>query len=320
MINHKFENLFNTAFVLLTLMIAIPAMLPSAYAGEGGASHYGPGFYGDFGVAVAPDPGFYLRSDLYYYKADGGGQRFTQFGEIRADLDVDVTMYMLTGLKVTDKKVLGGRYAFGACLPVVYTDLSADVIVGPITTSVDEDRTAIGDPGFIPASIFWNFGNLHINAYETITAPIGSYDKDRDVDSGLNYWSFDTTLAATYLHPEEGYEISAAIGHIYNTENDDTNYKTGQEFHLDYMLNQFLSETFAVGLQGFYYKQITGDSGRGALLGDFKGEAAGIGPALMWIPRIKDKDVVISAKWLHEFDTEHRLEGDHLFLNFTMAF
>jgi hypothetical protein len=192
--------------------------------------------------------------------------------------------------------------------------------VGALTIPIDEDRTAIGDPGFIPASIFWNFGNLHLNAFETITAPIGSYNQDRNVDAGLNYWSFDTTLAATYLHPEKGYEISAAVGHIYNTENDDTNYQTGQEFHLDYMLNQFLSETFALGLHGFYYKQITGDSGSGALLGDFKGEASGIGPAIMWTPKIKGKDIVISAKWIHEFDTEHRLEGDHLFLSCSMAY
>lgn len=317
---NTFVNSMHTAFMLLILLVVVPNIIPLAHAGEGGGSHYGPGFYGDFGVAVASDPGFYLRHDLYSYKADGDGDRFTQFGQIRADLKVDVFMYMLTGLQVTDKEVLGGRYAFGASLPVVYTDISADVTLGPITSSIDDDRTAIGDPGFIPASIFWNFGNLHINAYETITAPIGSYDADRNVDSGLNYWSFDTTVAATYLHPEKGYEISAAFGHIYNTENDDTNYQTGQEFHLDYMLNQFLSETFALGLHGFYYKQITGDSGSGAILGGFKGEAAGIGPAIMWTPQIKDKDVVISAKWIHEFDTQHRLEGDHLFLNFTMAF
>jgi hypothetical protein len=317
---NTFVNSMHTAFALLILSVVVPNMIPLARAGEGGGSHYGPGFYGDFGVAVASDPGFYLRHDLYSYEADGGGDRFTQFGQIRADLRVDVFMYMLTGLQVTDKEVLGGRYAFGASLPVVYTDISADVTLGPITSSIDDDRTAIGDPGFIPASIFWNFGNLHINAYETITAPIGSYDANRNVDSGLNYWSFDTTVAATYLHPEKGYEISAAFGHIYNTENDDTNYQTGQEFHMDYMLNQFFSETFALGLHGFYYKQITGDSGSGAILGSFKGEAAGIGPAIMWTPQIKDKDVVISAKWIHEFDTEHRLEGDHLFLNFTMAF
>ena len=42
---------------------------------------------------------------------------------------------------------------------------------------------------------------------------------------------------------------------------------------MEYILNQFLSETFALGVQGFYNKQITGDSGNGAILGGFKGEA-----------------------------------------------
>jgi len=52
--------------------------------------------------------------------------------------------------------------------------------------------------------------------------------------------------------------------------------------------------------QGFYYKQITGDSGAGAVLGDFESEATGIGPALMWATKIRETDVVLSAKWLHE--------------------
>jgi hypothetical protein len=219
-----------------------------------------------------------------------------------------------------DEEVLGGRYAFGAFVPVLYSDLSADIILGQTAASVEADRTAFGDPGIIPASLFWNFGNFHINAYETITAPLGSYDKDRDVNTGLNYWSFETALAATYLHPEKGHEISAAVGHIYNTENDDTDYQTGQELHVEYMLNQFLSDTFALGVHGFYYEQLTGDSGSGAVLGDFEGQAAGIGPAVMWATQIKDTDLVLSAKWLHEYDSDNRLEGDHLFLNLTLAF
>jgi hypothetical protein len=301
-------------------MVVMLLSSPSAHAAEGGGSHYTPGLYGDFGVAVGPDPGFYLRNDLYYYNGDASGERVVQFGEIRTGLEVDAVLYMLTGLKVLDREVLGGRFAFGGFVPVVYTDLSADVTLGSETASVDEDSTLFSDPGFTPASLFWNLGNFHINASETITAPLGSYDKDRDVNGGLNYWSFETVVAGTYLHPEKGFEVSAALGYIYNTENDDTDYQTGQEFHVDYMLNQFLSETFALGLQGFYYKQITGDSGSGAILGDFKGEAAGIGPAVMWATRIKNVGMIINAKWLHEFHAEHRLEGDHLFLNATLAF
>ena len=320
MANSEFLRPLGLGALPLVLLAAVLLSTPSARAAEGGGSHYSPGLYGDFGVAVAPDPGFYLRNDLYYYAADAGGERVVEFGEIRADLEVDVVLYMLTGLMALDRQVLGGRYAFGVAVPVVHTDLSADITLGSVTASIDDDRTAFSDPAFIPASLFWNVGNFHINASETITAPWGSYDKDRDVNGGLNYWSFETLVAVTYLHPEKGFEISAAVGHLYNTENDDTHYQTGQELHVDYMLNQFLSETFAIGLQGFYYKQITGDSGSGAILGDFKGEAAGIGPAVMWATQVKDTDLVISAKWLHEFHAEHRLEGDHLFLNFTLAF
>jgi hypothetical protein len=276
--------------------------------------------YGDFAVATAPDPGFYLRSDFYHYSGDAGGKRVVKFGEIRAEIEVDATMYMLTGLKVLDREVLGGRYAFGVFVPTVYTDLSTEIVLGSETIPAEADRTAFGGPGLVPVSLFWNVGNFHINASETITTPFGSYDAGRDVDSGLNYWTFETLVAATYLHPKKGFEISGALGHLYNTENDDTDYQTGQELHLEYMFNQFLSETLAVGVQGFFYRQITGDSGSGAVLGDFEGEASGVGPALLWVPKIGSREVVISAKWLHEFDVEHRLEGDHVFLNFTLTF
>ena len=209
MTNSRLVRSLFMAIVLLAVQAAALVTVPSLYAAEGGGSHYSPGFYGDFGVATAPDPGFYLRNDLYYYKADASGERIVQFGELRADLEVDVAMYMLTGLMALEKDVLGGRYAFGALLPVLYSDISANIILGPLTASVEEDRTAIGDPGIIPISLFWNIGNFHINASETITAPIGSYDKERNVNAGLNYWSFDTVLAATYLNPERGHEISA---------------------------------------------------------------------------------------------------------------
>jgi len=299
-----------------TLLITSPV----ARASEGGASNYLPGLYGDFGVAVAPDPGLYVRNDFYYYMADGKGERFVQSEQLRAGLDLDTFAYLLTGFMVLDKEILGGRYAFGADLPVIYADLSGEIVLGETRVPFDDDRVAVGDPGLIPVSFFWNFGNFHLNLYESIIVPIGSYNKDRLVNAGLNYWSFDTNLAATYLHADRGHEISACFGYIYNTKNDDSDYHTGQEIHLDYMLNQFLSETLALGVHGFYYKQITGDSGGGALLGDFKGEAAGIGPAVMWATQVKGVGLILAAQWLHEFHAKHRLQGDHLFLNFTFAF
>ena len=131
------------------------------------------------------------------------------------------------------------------------------------------------------------------------------------VNLGLNHWGFDTTLAVTYLNPETGIEVSVAPGVIFNTENDETNYQTGTEFHLDFTANQFLSETFALGLRGYYYKQITGDSGSGARLGDFKGESFGLGPGFVWFPEFADGKLAVLGKWIHDFDVTNRFESDY---------
>jgi len=43
---------------------------PIARAAEGGSSNYFPGAYGDFAVAVAPDPGWIYLNYSFFYSAD----------------------------------------------------------------------------------------------------------------------------------------------------------------------------------------------------------------------------------------------------------
>lgn len=111
---------------------------------------------------------------------------------------------------------------------------------------------------------------------------------------------------------ETGLEFSLAAGYMINTKNDDTEYDSGDEFHLDVMVNQFMSETFALGLHGYYYKQVEGDSGSGALLGDFKGKSYGLGPSLLWMPASQGGNFSVSATWLHDFDATNRLESEYV--------
>ena len=65
-------------------------------------------------------------------------------------------------------------------------------------------------------------------------------------------------------------------------------------------------------------KQISGDSGKGALLGDFKGESAGIGPAVLWSRSVGDQQVSFIVKWLHEFHAKHRLKGNQVYASFVI--
>lgn len=289
----------------------------SVNAAEGGFSNYLPGTYGDFAAAVEPATKWTIRNDVYYYNADGG--RSVRSGLLELDSEVDFLMNFLTVLYKPEIELFSTHYAFGVFIPLVYADIGADLRINELIIRRNDDIFSIGDITLIPAIFFWNIGNFHFSLAEYIITPTGTYDSDDLANAGLNYWTFDTNLAVTYLNTERGQDYSVNFGYIYNTENPDTDYQTGQEIHIDYMLNQFLSDSFAVGIQGFYLKQITGDSGDGAILGDFKGEAAGIGPAVLWSTNISGFEITFIAKWLHEFHAENRLEGNHFFISFALG-
>jgi len=71
-----------------------------------------------------------------------------------------------------------------------------------------------------------------------------------------------------------------------------------------------VAPTFAIGLQGYWYKQIDADTGSGAVLGPFSGKSFGLGPAILWTPEfLKGRGAVI-LKWLHDISNTNRLNGD----------
>ncbi len=75
-----------------------------------------------------------------------------------------------------------------------------------------------------------------------------------------------------------------------------------------------------MGVIGYAYKQIEGDSGSGAIFGDFKGESYGLGPALSWVPEFGDGNVAITGGWLHDLDATNRLEADYGSLTIAVSF
>jgi hypothetical protein len=285
-------------------------------AAEGGYSNYIPGSYGDFGMALEPAGKLTLRNDVYYYAADTSQSVRSGRAEVGADLTF--LMNFTTLIYKPDIEILGAQYAFGLFVPIVHADVEARVSVLDRILRVEDDKTAQGDIALIPLMLFWNAGNLHASVSTFIVTPTGDYDTDDEANTGLNFWSVDSNVALTYFNEETGQDYSFNLGYIYNTENSDTNYQTGQEIHLDVVANQFLSDTLAVGLHGFYLKQVTGDSGSGAILGDFKAEAAGVGPAILWGTTIGGQEVTFIAKWLTEFHVDNRLEGDHVYVSFVM--
>ncbi len=296
-------------------------MLPSepATGAEGASSLYLPGLIGDILVAIPPEPGLAVVGSAYVQTGSAGTAVLQ--GAVNLGLDLDIALGIVGTTYSFEAPWIGGTYTIGVAVPFGYAELEA-AIGGPggmfVTASADSFH--ITDIALTPLQLNWSSGNFSFRFAETIIAPTGAYDVDKAVNLGRNYWGFDTTAAGTYFNPDTGTEVSIAPGILANTRNDDTNYETGKEFHVDFTANQFLFESFAIGVRGYFYRQVTGDSGSGAVLGDFKGEAFGVGPGFVWLPKFAEGKLVAQGKWMTDVHSENRFESDYTTLTISWTF
>ena len=84
-----------------------------------------------------------------------------------------------------------------------------------------------------------------------------------------------------------------------------------REFHVDFAANQFLAPTFALGLKGYWYQQVSGDSGSGASLGDFKSESLGLGGGFVWSPAAAGGALAIAGKVMFDVHAENRFDSTY---------
>ncbi len=279
-------------------------------AAEGALSHYLPGANGDIFLAAPPEPGFQAANTLWYQSADVPVAVLE--GQVDLNLDVATFLDLLAVTYTFEKPFLGGTYTIGAVLPFGSSNLDATVTgPGGGQLRASDDSFNISDVALIPFQMNWASGPWSFKVAEIIVAPTGDYSLSNLVNLGRNYWSFDTVGAVTWFDPKRGTEVSVAPGVMVNTRTSSTDYRTGTEFHVDFTANQFLSPSFALGVRGYYYQQLTGDSGAGALLGDFKSDAFGAGPGFVWIPEFGGGQLTVLGKWIHDFTAENRFESDY---------
>jgi hypothetical protein len=316
MLGKRLVSCFAAGFVAL-----VTGHVAKAVAAEGAAGFYLLGSKTSMS-GFLPPPGTYVQDLNYAYS--GSADVALAFGgiNITGGIDGDVYYKLPVAIWVTNAKVLGGNLALTAIAPIGWKDVSAGAsLTGPggaiIAGRLQDDGVDFGDP-VVGATVGWHRGNWHWNIATQINIPIG-YWKQGDLASiGFNRWAFDTSAAVTHLDPTTGLELSAASGFTFNLENPDTDYKTGTEFHLEFAAVQNFSKQFAIGLNGYFYQQVEGDSGTGARLGSFKGRAFALGPVVNWNFQLGKLPVSSSLKYFREFDVKNRLEGDAGFLSFTM--
>lgn len=300
----------NQAIALAALIVMTSLSSTTLYADEGGTSFWLPGQYGSL-AAVQEEPGWSLATIYFHATLDAEGSReIPKNGQLTLGLDVIEDLLIVVPTYVFTTPVWGAQAAMS--VPGVYgrADVAVDATLtepgGSIASgSAADSLTSAGDlyPSF---SLKWGNGVHNTLGYAMLGVPVGSYDAERLSNIGSNHWAADIGGGYTYFNPDTGREFSAVLGFTYNFENPDTNYKNGIDAHLDWGASQFISDQWQLGLVGYFFNQITGDSGTGAVLGDFKSRVNGIGPQVGYLFNIGDKSAYLGLKAYREFDAKNR--------------
>jgi hypothetical protein len=294
--------------LVLAVMLTRPAV---ARADEGGIPFWFSGQYASL-AAVPANPGLYLPVVGYYWYGKGGANDQLTRGEaLTTGLKSTLPMLLIQPTYVPKPTFLGGRLALGVGWGAATNWTKADVSLSP-TRGMELGRsdTVWGITDLYPvASLAWGKGSYNGMAYLTGDMPIGSYDSKRLSNTGIGHGAIDAGGGFTYFDQTKGHEASAVVGFTYNFENTHTKYKNGVDSHLDWALSQFLSNHVDVGIVGYLYLQVTGDSGSGDRLGSFRSDIAAVGPQFIWAFTMNGMPTVLNVRGYWEFWSEHRLKG-----------
>jgi hypothetical protein len=120
---------------------------------------------------------------------------------------------------------------------------------------------------------------------------------------------------------------------MFNTTNEATNYSSGTEWHMDFLVGQHFSKRFAVGLAGSLLQGLTDDSGPLLVkanvvltalglqpLGGFRAGYFGLGPSVVVTPKVWGKDLNLIAKYLFDVEHRNRFNSDYLTVSAVLKF
>ena len=298
------------------------ALFDIAAADEGGVSFWLPGQYGSFAAAPSK-PGWSFESTVYYASAAASaGASFARGGGLVGDIKSPIGFGLFTPTYTFADPVWGGQAAVGMTALVGKNASSASAtLTGPGGTALSATRSddVVGFGDLYPtASVKWNKDVHNFMIYVTSGIPVGAYQSSRLSNLGIGHWAVDSGAGYTYMDEKAGFELSAVVGLTYNFINPYTQYQSGIDSHLDWAISPYLTDKLHIGAVGYFYNQLTGDSGSGARLGEFKSRVAAIGPQIGFFFPLGDRQGYINLRAYYEFDTARRLEGWNSWITFSI--
>ncbi len=304
------------------LALCVVGTSPLALAAEGGVGRpiTGHQVFSNAGI-VPPEAGWVMSLTSIWYDGQLKGKAQVPIaGAVSTGLDVKVSYTMANFTHIWDTGKGSWNYASAIGVPVQYTDITASV-TGPRGRPLGSNDTAtqFADMLVTPIAAGYHVDEVnHFSLSLPIYVPTGAYNENRLANAGQNTYTFMPTVAFTHLDGKGG-EFTLSSGLEIYTENETTDYQNGNIFTLDALWTHGFGNGWNAGMVAGYVQQVTDDSGSGATSG-FRGRSVGAGPTIGWAGKFNDAQASINARWVPEFDTKNRPEGNGINVNLTLAF
>ena len=332
----QFSGAFSRSLLAVALFgFAANAMVSNkSLADENGISFWIPGQFGSL-AALPAQPGWSFATIYYHTSVNAGGAvaagREVTIGQlphtINVNLNVDLNaradLQFLVPTYTFQTPVLGGQFALSMAGSIGYnSNVSID---GTLTTPSGTRQGSISDSrgGFSDlypmATIKWHDGVHNYMTYLTGDIPVGTYDATRLANFGIGHAAIDGGVGYTYADLKTGREFSVVTGLTYNFKNTNTDYQNGVDWHLDWGASQFLSKQVHIGAVGYFYQQLTADSGAPDILGDTKSRVIGVGPQIGYLFPVGDMHGYVNLKGYYEFDATYRPKGWNTWLTLAIS-
>lgn len=275
-----------------------------ASATENGASVYPVGV--ETGMpGMTPPPGVTMFEEFNTtYQANqllgGNGQSLVP------DFHLSVYAYAPKVVHNWGVHVLGGTLVSAFAVPLLNMRLQLPNGVS--------DKTGLGNPELGVAYVAYNMGSWHWwYGLDVYTPAWSAYNKNDALNIGQHYFATAPIFAFTYLPDHGMMEISSKVQYMVNYDNHATNYHSGDEFTWEYAGMHNVTKRLAIGVQGYYYQQLTDDRRNGMMVANGnRGRDFAMGPQV----RLHLGHLALIVKYQKDMLVQNRTRGNQVWIEF----
>jgi hypothetical protein len=272
-----------------------------------------------FSAGVTPPPGTYVSAVVGTFSAELAGTASFGGVTINAGTKADIFSTAVNLLYVPDRKLLDGNLGLSITVPAAWVDYRAGVEVQSQGFSREVSGWGVGD--VIPrVQLGWQRGDFAHTVYLEVITPTGFWEPGFAPIVSMHRPGIDTGWAFTWTDKQTKLQVNGTAGFTFNFENTATNYQSGNTFHWEWAVGIECIQGLVIGVVGYDFRQLNGDSGSGDTVGPFKGSVDAIGAGLSYTTVIDKRPVTFNLRYYHDYNFDKLFHGDSTIASATVRF